>query len=260
MQTPESLFIHEVGHGPAVVLLHGSPSSVAFFEPLVTALQSHRRVLIPELPGYGQSPPLAGPRLFERTQELLEEALRARGVTQAAVVGFSLGSWRALRLALTGRLEVTQVVTLGGFAALAPEHRDALRATADMLQRMPDFTDPAFRRPVALNFMAPAFASAHPEAVSEVEAWLDSTTPAWLSIEALSTANVEDLHPRLGSLRAPLTARVGELDRSTPPAYSERMVAAAPHAVLQRVPGCAHALLLEDREGTVAALRAALDA
>jgi 3-oxoadipate enol-lactonase len=260
MQTSESLFIHEAGRGPAVVLLHGSPSSVAFFEPLVAALQSHRRVLIPELPGYGQSPPLAGPGLFERTQERLEEALRARGVTQAAVVGFSLGAYRALRLALTGRLEVTHVATLGGFAALTVEHRDAMRATATMLQGMRDFADPAFRRPVALNFMAPAFATAHPKAVAGVEAWLDSTTPAWLALEALATASAEDLHPLLASLRAPLTARVGELDRSTPPAYSERMVAAAPRAVLQRVPGCAHALLLEDREGTVAAVRAALDA
>lgn len=259
MQLPESMFLHDVGQGPAVLLLHGSPSAVAYFDPLVTALQGQRRVLIPELPGYGRSPPLEGPRLFEQTQERLEEALRARGIDRLAVVGFSLGSYRALRLALTGRLEVTHVVALGGMATVLPEHREAMRETAQLIARMPDFSAPAFRRQVALGFMAPDFADAHPEAVSQVEAWLDSTTPAWLATEIVASSEAEDLLPRLASLRAPLTARVGELDYATPPAYSEQLVAAVPGATLQRVPGCGHALLIEDREATVAAVCKALE-
>jgi 3-oxoadipate enol-lactonase len=175
-------------------------------------------------------------------------------------VGFSLGSYRALLLALTGRREVTHVVTLGGMATVEPAHREAMRETAALIARMPDFRAPAFRRQVALGFLAPDFEAAHPEAASQVEAWLDSTTPAWLSTELLASSEAEDLRPRLASLRAPLTARVGELDRAAPPAYSEQLVAGVPRATLQIVPGCGHALLIEDREATVAAVRAALDA
>jgi hypothetical protein len=45
---------------------------------------------------------------------------------------------------------------------------------------------------------------APPEAASQVEAWLDSTTPAWLSTELLASSEAEDLRPRLASLRAAL--------------------------------------------------------
>ncbi|MFO7834176.1 MAG: hypothetical protein R6V31_09015, partial [Halohasta sp.] len=46
------------GQGETVVVLHGA-NPVSYFDDLVEALVPHYRVLVPQLPGWGKSPPLA---------------------------------------------------------------------------------------------------------------------------------------------------------------------------------------------------------
>lgn len=45
--------------------------------------------------------------------ELLERALAFRGIRRAAIVRTSLGAYRAFMLALSGKIDVTTVVSLG---------------------------------------------------------------------------------------------------------------------------------------------------
>jgi pimeloyl-ACP methyl ester carboxylesterase len=246
------LFIGESGTGPAVVLLHGAPSSVAYFEPLVAALKSKWRVLVPEFPGYGPTP--ARPARSHSVIEELSAELAELGVAEAAVVGFSLGAYRALQLALHGKPKVSALFLMGGFAALAQAHRDGMRATAQGLAALPDFQLPSLRRQVASMMLAPDYAARHPESLDAVESWLDATTPAALAAELTAATQGEDLLPKLHALQIPVVARVGELDQAAPPAYSEQIVAAVKNGQLQRAAGCGHALLIEDREATIAAI------
>ena len=41
--------------GPPLLLMHGWPSSVWEFTPLIPLLREHARVIVPSLPGYGYS-------------------------------------------------------------------------------------------------------------------------------------------------------------------------------------------------------------
>lgn len=252
------LHVDDYGQGPAVLLLHGSPTATTHFAPLVAALVGHFRVLVPELPGYGRSPALPEGAPPGATGELLLGALRTRGISEVSLVGFSLGAYRALELALGGQLEVRHVFTLGGFAGMAEAHRQGLGALAEQVRPLPDLRSPALRQLLAEQMLAPEKARAHPEWVTEVEGWLDAVSPPALADELAQALTRADLLGRLGGLKARLTARVGSLDAATPPAYSQAMVAAAPDAVLQTVEGCGHALLLEDRLETVAAVCDAL--
>lgn len=250
--------IHQHGHGSPVVLLHGSPTSPSYFDPLVEALSPHRQVLVAVSPGYDGTPPLR-PHSTQKLQEALEDALTALGATDVAVVGFSLGAYRALQLALTSqRIRVNRVFTLGAFTCLTPEHRQGMLALAQQASALTDFRDPAFRQMVASLMVAPAFATAHPEETAAIAAWLDAIAPADLAAEFRSSCAAQDLTPLVSGLRVPLTVRVGEQDAATPPAYSEQLAARVPAAVLQKVPGCGHALLIEDRKATVAAICEAL--
>jgi 3-oxoadipate enol-lactonase len=250
------MFVRDVGSGRAVVLLHSSPGSAEQFRPLTEALRKTRRVLVPELPGYDRSPP--PPLSIAESQDLLEQTLLGLGVAEVDAVGFSLGGYRALRLALGSRVRVGTVVSLGGFASLADAHRAGLRALADVAARLPGFDDPSFRALVVSMMVAPSFMSSNPDEVAEIAAWLDCTTPAALAAELRASAAAEDLEPRLPALRSRLVARVGELDAAAPPAYSRQMVAAVPGACLEIVPRCGHALLSEDAEATVRSVCVAL--
>jgi len=59
----------------------------------------------------------------------------------------------------------------------------------------------------------------------------------------------------VSDLNIPVLARLGELCQATPEAYSEAIRKSAAKAELQVVKGIAHAMIVEDREATNAAVR-----
>jgi pimeloyl-ACP methyl ester carboxylesterase len=249
-----AVVLHDQGVGPAVLLLHGSPSSAACFAPLVDALAPRHRVLVADLPGYGESPPLDAPRGdLERVRALLEDALVARGISELAVVGYSLGSYRAIQLAVSARVRVTHLVCLAGLSGLDPEGRSEFRRAAAMLRDGFDF------RPIWLARMtAPGFAETHEREAAEVMAWLDCAPRDVIIGEIEAIAEAPDLSAALGVLDVPILARVGALDAAAPVRFSERLARASRRATLEVVPGVGHALLYEDGEATVASVVRAL--
>jgi pimeloyl-ACP methyl ester carboxylesterase len=103
------MFIREYGSGRAVLMLHGAPSAPTDFDPVVLRLLTTRRVLLPDMPGYGKSP--YEPNLsIPRSVELIDQELISRGIEEVSVIGFSMGAWRALLLALDGKTRVDEGV------------------------------------------------------------------------------------------------------------------------------------------------------
>jgi pimeloyl-ACP methyl ester carboxylesterase len=247
----------DVGRGPAVMLVHGAPSSTADFDALVAALAADHRVLVPHLPGYGRSPRLDGAYSFARVHELIEAGVVARGIRALAIVGFSSGGHHALALACRRRIDVARVVSLAGFAAMTPADRDGLRGFAAMLSAPgADLASADMRAIARQRFLAPRFAD-DAVALARVDAWLEATTAPVLADELLAEAEA-DVRPQLVELAIPVVARVGELDAAVPPSYSEEIVATCPGARLELVRGHGHALLVEQPTETIAAIRAAL--
>jgi len=83
----------------AVVLLHGSPGSLQDFAALAARLGPDRRILVPDLIGFGHSSPSAPDHSFVAQAEALLQLLEARGIARAHVVGFSWGGGVAIELA-----------------------------------------------------------------------------------------------------------------------------------------------------------------
>ncbi|MFW6228546.1 MAG: alpha/beta fold hydrolase [Alkalispirochaeta sp.] len=241
------------GDGDAVVLLHGA-NAVSCFDELVTALEPRYRVLVPELPGWGDSPPLPEGQGFDVTNAALREALREAGVTRAAVVGYSLGGWRALDLALSGDLEVRCVYLLSTFTASpSQELRERYRAYAELARSPADLRDA-----VRDLYLPPAYAAAHPDVHEEVTEWVNAIPRDVFARELDAVAELPDLKPRLPSITVPVVARVGALDIAAPAEWSRAIVEAVPHGRLEVVEGCGHVLLYEDRDATTASILEAL--
>ncbi len=246
-------FIVDAGRGPNVLFLHGMPSPAAGLEPFWKPLLGGHRVLVPELPGYGKSPPVDGPYDFARVNALLMDALTARGVRDlAGVVGFSGGSYRALLLALKGLIPVGRVALLAGMAGPEEAERPVYAQFAVMIAAGPLGAD--FVNLTRERMLSPGFRQDNPGRVPEIDGWMRATTPAVLAAEMEAYARAPNVLGRLGALDVPLLARVGELDAACPPPKSEAIARAAKRAQLQVVPGVGHALPLEDAEGTAAAV------
>lgn len=225
--------------------------------PLAEELSPTFRVLVPELPGYSAKASSAD-LSYAATGRALVAMLAGRGADELhAIIGFSGGAYRAFHLALRDGVSVNVICGLGSLATLDEESREAFRQYAMILDRQPDVvTALEFRTLMAERMLSPAWRLAHPADVERVGDWLTLMTPEDLAAELRATAEMPDLRPELPKLRARVYLRVGELDVPTPVAFSRDIAALVPRATLDVVPGCGHALLIEDAAATIAAIEA----
>jgi pimeloyl-ACP methyl ester carboxylesterase len=94
------MHVTEVGEGPPLLLLHGWPQDGSMWDPLIEPLATSRRVLVPDLRGFGRSD---APRGSYAKHELVSDVLAlldAEGIDRATVVGHDWGGWTAWLLAL----------------------------------------------------------------------------------------------------------------------------------------------------------------
>lgn len=112
-----TIFLAEAGQGPALLLLHGGgpgASGVSNYSRNIEALAAHFHVLIPDMPGYGNST-----KGIDRTDPFGDLAatmaglLNALGIKKAHVIGNSLGGACGLRLALENPGLVNKLILMG---------------------------------------------------------------------------------------------------------------------------------------------------
>jgi pimeloyl-ACP methyl ester carboxylesterase/putative sterol carrier protein len=101
------LSVFVAGRGDPMILLHGLGATKITWAPVLTRLAQSRRIVVPDLPGHGQSEKPRGdysPRFHARVVRRLLDELE---IERATIVGNSLGGRIALELALRspGRVE-----------------------------------------------------------------------------------------------------------------------------------------------------------
>lgn len=226
--------------GIPLVVLNGIPSSLDWADSLVKRVERTHGVYVPHLPGYGRTP-ARQPYVWGEVIAALEEALMPKLRAPAVLVAFSGGVWRALELAVRGRLAVRGVLGIGGTAQTPEAERVGLRQLATALRAGFDATSIAAERFLATRRDA--------EAVAVVQSWVHAVPGAALADELEAFAAEPDLLPRLASLRCPVVLRTGSADLACPPEKARAVGAVVAHARVEIVPGAGHALWLEaDRD------------
>jgi 3-oxoadipate enol-lactonase len=106
------------GHGEPVLLIHGLGCSGADWSLQIAALEGRYRVIVPDLPGCGTSPPPREGYSIAGFASTLWELLDQLGVARANIIGFSMGGAVALEMALHGSTRVPRLAlinTLGSY-------------------------------------------------------------------------------------------------------------------------------------------------
>lgn len=111
---PVRLVYDDLGTGPAVVLLHGSPGAVADFRHLRPHLTDRFRVLVPDLPGFGRSDRWLPDYSIAAHARYVLAWLDQLGIDNFQVVGFSQGGGVALHLANLAPDRIRSVSLVGG--------------------------------------------------------------------------------------------------------------------------------------------------
>jgi len=234
------------GEGPTVVLLHGCPVPPESLRPIWEYLRGSYRVVVPDLTGLGVG--------LVESLGAIELALKAHGVKDAALIGHSLGAYRAFQLARSGVIDVTRIVGLGPIAHFSEETLTQFAAFADEFD-----VDTSKMSDMALGgWYSLAFKEANPDLDATVNGWFHTMGEAVIS-QALRTEFAgPDLHPVLHEIDVPVYLRVGSLDITTPAALAEAIAALLPDARLDIAQGAAHFLHDEEPETALFAVESFL--
>lgn len=240
------LNFERAGSGPSLVLIHGLGGSGRLWGPVVERLAPTRDVIVPDLPGFGGSPPLADGRrataaaLAEPVAELCESL----GVVRPDVAGNSLGAWVCLELAK--RKQVASVVGISPAGLwrnpLGPRRYETQRIGRRL---RPLLTAALATRPGRAALLRTTVA--HPERVPAqaaremVMSYLDS--PGY---EAANAAMRAEPFEHEGLVDVPVTLAWGERDRLVRPPSRSRT---PPGARVITVPGWGHTPTWDDPDG-----------
>lgn len=230
--------------GPALVCLHGFLGTASDWLPYAQDLQRLRpeiQILLPDLPGHGESVSIPPDNFTER----LTETLDAAGIPCAAIAGYSLGGRLALASAIAHPHRFPAFIGISTTAGIESPLERTTRREADvrLAQRLREnsfdsflcdwWSLPIFDSPKKMpadEFLASRLAQ-NPTALAEVlEAWSPGVLPAlWHKLSdypgsALLLAGESDSKYSLAA------CRMSETFRS---------------AQTQILPGCGHRLLDE---------------
>ena len=116
-----TIFYREAGakDAPAILLLHGFPTSSHMFRNLIPVLAERYHVIAPDLPGFGFSdaPDRKTFRYtFENLANVIDHFTQAIGLNRYAIYIFDYGAPVGLRLALAHPERITAIISQNGNA------------------------------------------------------------------------------------------------------------------------------------------------
>lgn len=237
------------GSGRSIVLLHSLLSDRGSFDRIIEPLSREFRVVVPDLPGFGESSPVTGGLVEFADRMAAAIAELARG-ERPIVLGNGFGGFVALQMAIRHPGLASRLVLADCGAAFSETGRQAFRAMASAAAQkgLGAIADTAMRR-----LFAPEFQAANPELLADRRAAFLRTDAATLQIACHALAGL-DLRSEVGHVTIPVLVLAGEMDEATPPAMSEELALLLPDSHLTILPGCAHVPQLQDPMAFLAAI------
>ena len=243
----------ELGSGSdPVVLLNGTGSPMSEWDPaLLGLLAGSRRVLVMDYPGLGGSTRMRGRLTFDRLADTVATWLSRIELTRADLVGWSMGTFVAQRLAVRYPDLVDRLVLVGGnpggrATTLGP--RWVQRADSDPSAGTATYLATNYPRNRCAQAAGRAFLRRQAAAVGSGRFPPDRvparTYDAMVAAEDPWLRSDRNLR-QLGRVVAPTLVVVGGDDVITPPANSRRLAAAIPGARLTTVEGAGHSVLFQ---------------
>jgi len=233
---------HGLASGMPVVFLHGVTDSWRSFEPLFARLPPTIRALALTQRGHGRSSKPAEGYTYTDLSEDVRAFMDALHLTEAVIVGHSMGSMVAQRFAVDHPERVAGLVLLGAFRTLhrSPVIQEFWDSTVSTLE---DPVDPALAREFQVSTLA---REVPPELLAmAVEESLQVPARVWR--EAFrGFLETPDFSAELARVRAPTLIVWGDCDSYTPAADQEALRAAVSGARLIVYRGGGHAIHWED--------------
>ena len=232
-----SVAMRRGGRGEPVLFLHGADGLPDWPQFLDTLAQTFE-VIVPDLPGFGQS---AAPEFVDDISDvayLLMDLVEQLGLTSVRIIGHSLGGWAALEMAVRScaRIHSLTLIAPAGIHVKGSPKADIYMIDPDEQARLA-YADPELGAQAAERVTI----TKHQE-----QAILNRIASARLGW------NPRLYNPRLSRwlhrVSVPVLILWGDTDRIIPPVYGETFAAFMPGAKLVTIARAGHLPHVEKRD------------
>jgi pimeloyl-ACP methyl ester carboxylesterase len=237
------------GHGPAVVLLHGFPTSSFLWRQFIPPLTARFRVIAPDLLGYGESEKPGDADLSMTAQAgYVRELLASLAIERFAVIGHDLGGVVAQLLALDTGPEAMVLLDAAAFDVWPIEGVRMLQET-----KPADETAQLVADVISLTF---DLGIGHRDRLGEEalgayrSPFEDDPHAFFRAVRAIDGKGVAGRDEELAALDLPVLLVWGEEDPFIPVDVADRLNDLLPGSTLALLPGCSH-FVTEDAPETV---------
>ena len=251
---PTTLFVQQSGAGTPLLLIHGLMVSGEMYQPVLPALASHYRVIVPDLRGHGRSGALPGPYSVEQLARDLAQLLDDLQVDSAHILGYSQGGAVAQQFARDYPKRVRGLVLGCTFAYNMLSRRE----------RVEGILAPWFVRILGMRRVARLLMSGvgggqrmSPESARWLQEILAANDTARM-VAAVEAMYAFDSRPWLDQIRCPTLVIAGAEDTGVPLPHAHMLAQGIPGAQLRVVDGAGHALIWTHTDIFVEAVEAFL--
>mgnify|MGYP005845609553 CR=1 FL=1 len=242
---------HDLGTGTPLVLLHGFPLDSRIMLDVAERLPKTCRVIVPDLPGFGQS---SGDQPFtlDSLADDLHAMLREAGALPCVLGGLSMGGYLSLAFAARHPEALRGLILIDTRAD--PDSDDVKRNR----ERMAELARQRGAKPVIDAMLPRMFAGEttanRPEIVRKVVEIMNDCPPLTIAHASLAMRDRADHRQTVRQLDVPLLLVFGRHDASTPPSVGEDLRAMARRATLKVIENAGHLSPVEQPDAVAAAI------
>ncbi len=246
--------VEVAGDGPPVLWVHGFPFTGESWGPQAKGIPGYKHI-VPDLPGFGRSAPLAGgqPLTMDVAADVCAQALEKLGIARATAVGLSMGGYVVFALVRRAPERVRACVFADTKAGADSE---------DGKKGREKFAETVLKE-------GPAWAAAQlvPKLVvaptgpvgKQLEAMIVAQPAAAIAAAQRGMAARPDSTPTLARIAVPTLVVCGGADTLIPPAESKKIVDGVKGARYVEIEGAGHISNLEKPEAFNEAVKRFLD-
>ncbi len=234
------------GRGPTLLLLHGNYGSWTHWIRNVLPLSRRFRVIVPDMPGFGDSSPPPEPYDAQSIAELLRAGLfeLGEGAGEVSIVGFSFGTTIAGALAASGTVRPRRLVIISS-GSLGVRRQQIPPFVSWRRQPTAELQQEAHRRNLAMMMIS------NPDRIDPLAVHLQAQNTRRRSIQAERVTAGNPLREMLFRIDAPIAGIWARNDATIGPYMQDRielLADAQPGARAVVIPDAGHWVQYEAAE------------
>lgn len=244
-----AMWYRELGEGDAdpLLLLHAFPLNGKMFEPQMEAFSGGRRVISPDLPGFGGSPRTPAQPDVGYYAGCVRALLDRLGIERVVLGGVSMGGYIAFECVRSFPERISGLVLAN--TRPDPDTEEARQTRREMALRVAEEGIGVLVELQMDRLLSPHTRAEKPDLVEKVEGIILENTPDGAVAALGAMRERPDSTATLGEIGVPTLVVGGEDDSISSPEVMAEMAGKIPHARHVTLPQTGHLSNLENPEG-----------